>query len=145
MSEDIAVIPYVLEDNVGFVLRQAGQRHLAIFAEHMPEQLTATQFAALSKLREIGPCSQNRLGRLTAMDAATIKGVVDRLTLRGLTRSKADPEDGRMHLISLTQAGRSLADRVIPAAIEITERTLAPLDRAERAVLLELLRRLTNA
>ena len=53
------------------------------------------------------------------MDAATIKGVVDRLKLRGLMRAKPDPEDGRMRLISLTPAGRRLADRVIPAATEI--------------------------
>jgi DNA-binding MarR family transcriptional regulator len=142
---DVRAAPYVLEDNVGFLLRQAGQRHLAIFAEHMPEQLTATQFAAIAKIREIGPCSQNRLGRLTAMDAATIKGVVDRLTLRGLLRAKPDPEDGRMLLISLSPAGRRLADRVIPAATEITRRTLAPLDEGEQAVLLDLLRRLTGA
>ena len=145
MPNDLAAPPYVLEDNVGFLLRQAGQRHLAIFAEHMPEQLTATQFAALAKIREIGPCSQNRLGRLTAMDAATIKGVVDRLALRGLTRADPDPEDGRMLVISLTEAGRALADRVVPAAADITERTLAPLSVAERGVLLELLRRLAGS
>jgi DNA-binding MarR family transcriptional regulator len=144
VSEGIAALPYILEDHVGFLLRQAGQRHLAIFAEHMPEQLTATQFAALAKIREIGPCSQNRLGRLTAMDAATIKGVVDRLSLRGLTRADPDPEDGRMLLISLTEAGRTLADRLIPAAIDITERTLAPLDHRERTVLTGLLRRLAS-
>ena len=145
MSQQTAARPYVLDENVGFLLRQAGQRHLAIFAEHMPEQLTATQFAALSKIREIGPCSQNRLGRLTAMDAATIKGVVDRLTLRGLTQSNPDPDDGRMHLITLTPAGRALTDQVIPVAIEITERTLAPLTAAEQETLLNLLRRLTSA
>jgi DNA-binding MarR family transcriptional regulator len=78
------------------------------------------------------------------MDAATIKGVVDRLKLRGLMRAKPDPEDGRMRLISLTPAGRRLADRVIPAATEITRRTLAPLGDAEQAVLLDLLRRLTG-
>ena len=145
MSQELTALPYVLEENIGFLLRQAGQRHLAIFAEHMPEQLTATQFAALSKIREIGPCSQNRLGRLTAMDAATIKGVVDRLTARGLTQSKPDPEDGRMHLISLTAAGRDLADTVVPVALTITERTLAPLTPSEQKTLLGLLRRLTGA
>ena len=144
MSQDLAA-PYVLEANIGFLLRQAGQRHLAIFAEHMPEHLTATQFAALAKIHEIGPCSQNRLGRLTAMDAATIKGVIDRLTLRALTRSEPDPDDGRMHLISLTATGRSLAERAIPAAIDITARTLAPLAPADQAALLTLLRRLTAA
>ena len=101
---------YVLDDHVGFLLRLAGQRHLAIFAEHMPEQLTATQFAALAKINEIGPCSQNRLGRLTAMDVATIKGVVDRLTARGLTRAEPDPQDGRMLLI-FADPGRPLHRR----------------------------------
>ncbi len=135
---------YVLEDHVGFLLRQAGQRHLSIFAEHMPEHLTATQFAAIAKIREIGPCSQNRLGRLTAMDAATIKGVVDRLTLRGVTTAKPDPEDGRMLLISLTPDGIRLADEAVAAATVVTERTLAPLEPAEQALLVGLLRKLTG-
>ena len=70
----------MLDDQVGFVLRQAQQRHTTIFAAEMIEGLTPTQWAALAKLREVGACSQNHLGRLTAMDAATIKGVIDRLT-----------------------------------------------------------------
>jgi hypothetical protein len=69
--------PYVLDEQVGFALRQAQQRHTTIFAAKMIEDLTPTQWAALAKLRELGDCSQNHLGRLTAMDAATIKGVVD--------------------------------------------------------------------
>ena len=41
---------YRLEDQVGFYLRRAGQRHAAIFAEHMTDELTPTQWAALVKL-----------------------------------------------------------------------------------------------
>jgi cobyrinic acid a,c-diamide synthase len=67
--------PYVLDDQIGFVLRRVTQRHLAIFSDAIPE-VTTTQFAALAKLAELGPLSQNHLGRVTAMDAATIKGVV---------------------------------------------------------------------
>ena len=70
---------YVLDDQVGFLLRVALQRHTAIFTTRMIEGLTQTQFAALAKLHEVGPCSQNHLGRLIYLDAATIKGVVDRL------------------------------------------------------------------
>lgn len=139
------LMDYVLDENVGFLLRQAGQRHLSIFAEHMPENLTATQFAAIAKIREIGPCSQNRLGRLTAMDAATIKGVVDRLTLRGLTLAQPDPDDGRMLLISLTTTGQELAGRAVASAAAITRLTLATLNPAEQATLLTLLRKLTAA
>src|SRR5579871_5825769 len=70
---------YLLENQAGFILRQVNQRHSGIFSRLMGNDLTPTQWAALAKLKEIGPCSQNLLGRLTAMDAATIKGVIDRL------------------------------------------------------------------
>ena len=86
---------YVLEEQIGFILRQVWQRHATIFAREIGINLTPTQWAALAKLTETGPCSQNQLGRLTAMDVATIKGVIDRLTARGLTETSADPEDGR--------------------------------------------------
>src|ERR1039458_7512759 len=76
---------YVLDDQVGFLLRVALQRHTSIFTTRMIEGMTQTQFAALAKLHEVGPCSQNHLGRLIYLDAATIKGVVDRLGARGLT------------------------------------------------------------
>src|ERR1700745_1400993 len=86
--------PYVLEEQIGFILRQVWQRHAAIFAAGIGANLTPPQWAALAKLAETGPCSQNQLGRLTAMDVATIKGVIDRLTARGLTETSADPQDG---------------------------------------------------
>ncbi|MGY4409921.1 DNA-binding MarR family transcriptional regulator [Bradyrhizobium sp. LB7.1] len=73
---------YVLDEQVGFILRQVWQRHSAIFSREIGTNITPTQWAALSKLVETGPCSQNQLGRLTAMDVATIKGVIDRLTRR---------------------------------------------------------------
>jgi MarR family transcriptional regulator, lower aerobic nicotinate degradation pathway regulator len=134
---------YRLEDQVGFVLRQAQQRHAALFASLMIEGLTPTQWAALAKLTEVGACSQNKLGRLTAMDAATIKGVIDRLTARGLARGQADAGDGRRRLIELTAEGAEIYARGASAAHEITARTLAPLDEEERRVLVALLRRLT--
>jgi DNA-binding MarR family transcriptional regulator len=133
---------YRLEDQVGFVLRQAQQRHTAIFSSLMVDGLTPTQWAALAKLAEVGPTSQNRLGRLTAMDAATIKGVIDRLTARGLTRAAADAGDARRRLIELTPEGSEIYARAESAAREITERTLAPLGEDERQAALELLRRL---
>jgi DNA-binding MarR family transcriptional regulator len=133
---------YVLEDQVGFILRQVWQRHATIFAREIGSNLTPTQWAALSKLSETGPCSQNQLGRLTAMDVATIKGVIDRLTARGLTATSADPEDGRRLLVSLTRAGQQLAEKVVPNALAITRETLAPLDARERETLLALLGKL---
>ena len=84
---------YVLDRQVGFVLRQVSQRHAALFTARMNDDITPTQWAALAKLYEVGPTWQNLLGRMTAMDVATIKGVVDRLMKRGFVRSTTDDAD----------------------------------------------------
>jgi DNA-binding MarR family transcriptional regulator len=133
---------YVLDEQVGFILRQVWQRHSSIFSRDIGTNITPTQWAALSKLAETGPCSQNQLGRLTAMDVATIKGVIDRLTARGLTETSQDPDDGRRLLVSLTRAGQQLAEKVAPNALAITRETLAPLEPRERELLMALLNRL---
>jgi DNA-binding MarR family transcriptional regulator len=135
-------VPYVLEEQIGFILRQVWQRHAAIFTAGIGANLTPTQWAALAKLAETGPCSQNQLGRLTAMDVATIKGVIDRLTARGLTETSADPQDGRRLKVSLTRNGRELAEKVASNALAITRETLAPLDASEREMLTALLSKL---
>jgi DNA-binding MarR family transcriptional regulator len=130
---------YALDRQVGFMLRLAQQRHATIFVSLMIEELTPTQWAAIAKLKEIGPSSQNLLGRLTAMDGATIKGVIDRLTRRGFTSTKPDPADGRRLLVALTGRGEAVYERAKSIAKDITEKTLAPLNANERAELLTLL------
>ncbi len=133
---------YILDEQIGFILRQVSQRHASIFARDIGINLTPTQWAALAKLNETGPCSQNQLGRLTSMDVATIKGVIDRLTARGLTETSPDPEDGRRLLVSLTRAGQQMAEKAAPNALAISRETLAPLDSKEREMLFALLSRL---
>lgn len=91
------------------------------------------------KLYETGPCSQNSLARVTAIDAATIKGVIDRLSTRGLIRTEADPDDGRRLVISLTETGSRSVERLLPKAIAITRQTLQPLSPTEQQILLSLL------
>lgn len=135
---------YLLEAQVGHLLRRAHQRASAIFMAHFAElQLTPTQYAALVKIHDEGEVSQNHLGRLTAMDPATMKGVIDRLEKRGLITSKPDPSDRRRTLWRLTGAAEDLLAPAIQAGRKVTEETLAPLSPKERAAFLDLLRRLT--
>ncbi|HEX4765121.1 MAG TPA: MarR family winged helix-turn-helix transcriptional regulator [Lichenihabitans sp.] len=133
---------YRLDDQIGFILRQVSQRHAAIFAVGVEGEVTATQWAALSKLAETGSLSQNHLGRLTGMDAATIKGVIDRLSQRGLAGTSDDPDDGRRRRVTLTEAGHDLVARLAPRALRITEETLSPLAETERQALHVLLAKL---
>ena len=133
---------YALDGQIGFLLRQAQQRHTSIFARMMLDDVTPTQWATLAKLHEIGGCSQNLLGRHVAMDAATIKGVVDRLLARDLVVVAADPTDSRRLTIDLSETGRDFVQRALPIAAAITEETIAPLDAEERDLLLSLLARI---
>ena len=140
-AEEMAT-DYVLDSQVGFILRQASQRHAALFASRMGAETTPTQWAALAKLHEIGPTSQNQLGRMTAMDVATIKGVVDRLMKRGLVRSATDETDARRRLLTLSDAGRAFVEANFDAAHAVTRETLAPLAERERAMFVALLEKL---
>lgn len=136
---------YVLEEQAGHLLRRAHQRHTAIFQDNIPDsQLTPLQFAALVKLHDLGEVSQNQLGRLIAMDAATMQGVIKRLDARGLIERRPDPDDRRRLVLSLSASGRRLIERAIEAGHEITRRTLAPLSAAERKSFLVLLARLAE-
>ena len=135
---------YRLEEQVGHLLRRANQRHAAIFFEGLnDQQLTPMQFAVLVKIGDEKEVSQNRLGRLAAMDPATVQGVVRRLSQRDLIDARPDPEDRRRSLWRLSAAGEELINAVIPAAEAITAKTLEPLTSAERKTFLNLLRKLT--
>lgn len=142
-AKDDDVAAYVLEHQAGHLLRRAHQRHTTIFQDGMGEvQLTPTQYAALVKIRDMGQISQNQLGRMTAMDPATIQGVVQRLAGRGLVDRTPDPHDRRLMQLRLTAKGRALVQTAVARGMAITEATLAPLSEAERPVFLSLLRKL---
>ena len=144
MPADGAItLNYVLDEQVGYLLRLAGQRHASIFQNCVPEGLTPMQFSALVRLGEHGSVSQNRLGRLAAMDAATIKGVVDRLLDKGLVTRKPSPEDRRRAIVSLSTCGAGLIGGLHRAGARITDETMAPLTTGERDTLVRLLEKIS--
>jgi MarR family transcriptional regulator, lower aerobic nicotinate degradation pathway regulator len=134
---------YAVEEQVGFLMRRASQRHAVIFQDGMQAaDLTPTQFTALIKVVELGQVTQNHLGRLTAMDPATIQAVVHRLMDRALVTRTANPRDRRAIIVAPTASGSALAAKAVVAARQITEATLEPLAPAERRQFLALLRKL---
>lgn len=134
---------YALEDQVGFHLRRAHQRATMIFNEVMAQfDITPTQFAALAKIDDEGPISQNHLGRLTAMDPSTILGVIGRLSRQNLVEVRSTPGDARLSMIELTLDGQKRIDEMKTFALEVSKRTLAPLKPADAKTLNELLARI---
>lgn len=136
---------YRLDDQVGFLLRRAYQRASANLIDQIgASDLTPPQFATLARLYERGKVSQNFLGRLVAMEPANIRDVVLRLKKRRLVTTERDRTDGRLTLVSLTPTGCSFIRDLLPVEMECTCKTLAPLDRDERRLLYDLLRRLAQ-
>lgn len=132
---------YQLSQQVGFNLRRANQRHVSIFAKTV-EGVTPTQFATLARLHEHGALSQNKLGRLTAMDSATIKGVVERLRAKELVTSRPDLTDQRLRLVELTEHGRALYKTALAQALQARTETMERLTADEADTFEKLLAKL---
>lgn len=134
---------FSVEDHIGFLLRRAHQRHVALFTAGLAHaELTPTQFTALLKTVQLGRITQNHLGRQAAMDPATIQGVVQRLTARGLVQRSSDPMDRRTAVLEATEAGVALIHEVVACAHQAHEAALSPLTPEERVQLVALLRKM---
>lgn len=134
---------YVFSDQIGFLLRRAYQRHMAIFQANTGDaELTSVQFSTLCALRDKGPQSQSELVKATGVDQATIRGIIDRLKTRRLVSLAKDQVDGRKVIVALTATGVAMLDRMIPRAAEITELTFGSLNPAERTALIFTLRQM---
>jgi MarR family transcriptional regulator, lower aerobic nicotinate degradation pathway regulator len=134
---------YSVEDQIGFVLRRTHQRASAIFETVMGGfQVTPTQFTTLIKLQDLGEVSQNRLGRMAAMDPATTFGVISRLKKRDLITQRTDPNDARRILLRLTQEGDKCASAMRVVAVQVSQEILAPLTGDEQEMILKLLGKL---
>lgn len=134
---------YDFSEQVGHLLRRAYQRHVAVFQQLMPDaQLTAVQFVVLCAVKESGACSLSYLVKRTAIDQATVRGIIDRLKARQLLAVQLDSQDRRKVLVTLTPQGEQLVDSQVPHALAITEQTVKNFNPAERLALVYLLKKL---
>ena len=134
---------YHFTEQVGHLLRKVYQRHLAIFQQNVGDsQLTAVQFITLCAVRDMGPSSLTELVQVTAVDQATIRGIVERLKARDLITVTPDPIDRRKVVVGLTDAGGALLAETVPQAAKITELTFGTLNPAERIALIFLLNKM---
>lgn len=134
------VSSYDVTQQIGHLLRRATQRHTAIFQKHIgDQQLTAIQFVTLCAIYDKGPSSQIELVEATAVDQATIRGIINRLKSRGLVHLSPSIEDKRKVIISLTAAGKALLENTIPKAQQISQLTMENLNPAEQVAIVYLL------
>ena len=74
--------------------------------------LSTRQFWAIQHLDEQQGCSMVDLSRVLFTDKSNVTSIVDRLESLKLVTRTTDPHDRRIVLITLTEEGRRLRDRV---------------------------------
>ncbi len=105
-------------------------------------QITMQQLRVMTILFHEGPTRVSDLARHLDVSTPTITGILDRLVRQRLSYRMSDPRDRRVVLNNLTQDGRDLVERLMPAHGDQAERALVRLSLEERAGLRESLRAL---
>ena len=98
-----------------------------------PFGLTNGQFSLLMSLNRPEPATMGPVARLLAMDRTTLTAALKPIERRGLAEVVPDPDDRRSRRLLLTQAGRTLLARAVPAwqatQAEIAQQLAAGPDR----------------
>lgn len=105
----------------------------------------AYHYRLLAAVEEAGPISQADLGRATELDRSDVSVALVVLEEGGFVARAPHPSDRRRNLVSLTAAGRAELARLDVVVDQAQEQFLAPLTADERAVFLDLTRRVAVA
>lgn len=135
---DLAVRP-------GFLIRRLHQIHVALFMEECGGfDVTPMQYSIMTTVQARPGLDQARLGEVVGVDHATLANVVGRLDRRGLLRRRASPDDRRLRLVELTEAGAALPAQVDAPARPAHQRTVAALPPVERQAFVQALAQLVQ-
>lgn len=143
-AAELAIWP--LADRPGFLIRRLHQIHVALFMRLCGAfDVTPVQYSLLSALARRGSVDQTTLAAQVALDRTTTTGALKRLEARGLVERNVTDVDRRSRFCTLTPKGATLLDQMEVAARQAHSATLAPLDAAEQATLVRLMRRVVEA
>lgn len=131
---------FVIEDSLGYLVNRVARSIAHQLAEEIrPAGVAIGQWAVLMFLWARDGMSQADLSRVVAIEPPTMVRTIDRMVRDGLVTRIADPSDGRISRIHLTDRGRSLRDELVPKAVTVNATTLGRLSTSEGRTLRRLL------
>jgi MarR family 2-MHQ and catechol resistance regulon transcriptional repressor len=101
-----------------------------------------SDFAVMEMLLHKGPQPVNEIGRHIELTSGAITTAVDRLQSLGLVTREAHPDDRRTRIVRLTAQGKEQASRVFASHKTAMDLAASGLSKAERATLIQMLRKL---
>lgn len=137
-SVDIEELAEILRETV-VRLRPPSEE---ISAAWSSAHVTMQQLRVMTILYHEGPTRVSDLAIRLGVSTPTITGILDRLVEQRFSYRRSDPNDRRVVLNTLTQDGRDLVERLLPAHGSHAELALSQLTPEERMRLMESLRSL---
>jgi DNA-binding MarR family transcriptional regulator len=126
--------------------RRFHQICLGVVAEILaPEDMTPLLWSVMATVQEAPGSGQKQAADCMGVDAVNFGQMIDVLEGKGLIERRIDPGDRRARKLHVTERGTSLRARMRPTLLSAQERLLAPLSKAERAALLDMLVRVIEA
>jgi DNA-binding MarR family transcriptional regulator len=134
-----------LHSRPGFLIRRAHQISTSVFMEETAAlNVTTTQYGLLYLIKHFPDIDQVSASQMLGLDRSTAAMVLRSLEKSGMiVRSVAS--DKRRRALTLTGEGEALLRNLDEPAARALKRLLSPLDPAEAAMLVYLLKKLTAA
>lgn len=129
-------VPYLLSITSNAVSGRIAQEYRTRFGLSVPE------WRVMAVLGDSGPLTQRDLTRLTVMDKVAVNRACKVLEERGLVSRRPNAQDGRSHLLELTESGARMHDEIMPLALEMERRLFASFTPEEVAHFRHLLDRI---
>ncbi|CAM3871568.1 MarR family winged helix-turn-helix transcriptional regulator [Castellaniella denitrificans] len=129
--------------NIGLLIKHVHTlMHRVIDLKAGPLGLTANQWRPLLLIEHKGVDTPAEMARAMGVDTGAVTRTLDRLESKGFLRRERVPEDRRVVKVVLTDTGREVAARILPAIAETLNIHLQGLSEAEITMLFALLKRM---
>lgn len=134
----------LLDKQLCFPLYACSREVIKRYRPHLEKLgLTYTQYIVLLVLWEADTISVRDLGKRLYLDSGTLTPVLKHLEGEGYITRRRCPADERVLLVTITESGLALRDKVAHVPGEMA--AVCPLDEEERAALNRLLNKILTA
>ena len=128
-KSDISLITWLLADASRLIRKLADRRLGAI-------GLTRAQWQALGNLKRIGPMTQAALAEIMEVETATIARLIDRLEAAGWIERRAEAQDRRVKLVTMTDKADAIMDEMGVIGQKLRDDMLVDLSPSELEALI---------
>lgn len=133
------------DSNIGFLVNDVARLMRTLYDRRMaPLGLTRSQWWVLNHLYFHEGISQTELAAILDIEKAALGRLLDRMEAKGLVARRQDEKDKRTRRVYLTEQVQPTLQVMRKAAAVTREESMASLSQAERASLLDMLRRMRD-